>query len=264
MDEILNHDVSSNIMDYLLNEYIFVGSVNKKSRAFFKSRGNTNTNVSSCFESVAKLEWSGILEEQNLNTIKIEPYVYNTRSTEVLEYVEKHKIVCSINGVLEYAIRRKDLAMIDWMEDRFEMHGPACQIAAVESGSMEMVQRFCIDNLLNYRAHNFFPDGAHLYNLNERDRIDICYKWRTYVGDYLLEAAKHHGYFEILKWLHTQGIPDPKECCGVVGDAVLTCSEEMVRWMVEQGYVMNVSDLPADMDIVSGSYVRWLQEMGSH
>lgn len=267
MSDVFSHDVSSHIMEYLVGEYMFVGSVNRRSRDFFNTVvKDTSTNISSCFESVAKLEQSGILEKnKGTNEINLEPYVYNSPSTDVLEYAEKHKIVYSINGALEYAIRRMDFNVIDWMEDtRFELHGPSCMIAAVESGSMEMVKRFCVDNLLDYRAHNFFPVGAHLYNLNDRDRIEVCSNWRTYVGDYLLEAVKIHGYFDILKWLHTQGIPDPRECCGVVGDATLTCSGEMIEWMVNQGYVMNVSDLPGNMGIVSGDYMRWLREMGSN
>lgn len=263
MDDVFNHDVSFHIMDYLVGEYIFVGSVNRKSRDFFKNKlKNTVTNVSSCFESVEKLKQSGILERTK--EIRLEPYVYNSPSTEVLEYAEKNKVVYSINGALSQAIRRMDFKVIDWMEDRFELHGPSCMIGAVESGSLDMVKRYCIDNLLDYRAHNFFPDGAHLYNFNDRDRMEVCSNWRAYVGDYLLEAVKSHGYFDIMKWLHTQGIPDPEECCGVVGDATLTCSEEMIVWMVNQGYVMNVSDLPGNMGIVSGSYMRWLREMGSH
>lgn len=262
MDDLLNHDVSSNIIDYLFNEYVFVGSVNRRSRSLFKRMDNTVTRVSSCFESVSKLECSGILEKRD--DINLEPYVYDSRSTKVLEYVEKNKIVYSINGVLEYAIRRIDLDMIDWMEDRFELHGPACQIAAAESGSLDMVKKYCIDNVLDHRAHNFFPTGAHLYNLNDRDKIEVCRKWKLYVGDFLLEVVKHNGDFEILKWLHGQGIPDPNDCCCVVGNAVKTCSNEMVQWMIDHGYVMGVSNIPGDMCIVSGSYMRWLREMGSH
>ncbi len=263
MDEILNHDVGFRIMDFLVDEYIFVGSVNRRCRDIFKSKDNMVTRVSSCFESVEKLRQSGILNKTN--EINLEPYVYNSPSIEVLEYAEKNKVAHDINGALAYAIRRKDFKIIDWMEcTRFEMHGPSCMIAAVESGDLEMVKRYCVDNVLDYRAHNFFPNGAHLYNLNDRDRIEVCSNWRTYVGDYLLESVKNHGYFDILKWLHAQGIPDPRESCGVVGDAVLTCSEDMIKWMMDHGYVMNVSDLSGSTGITTGSYTRWLMEIGSH
>ncbi len=263
MDEILNHDVGSQILGFLPEEYIFLGSVSRSCRDILKSRGDTVTRVSSCFESVEKLKHSGILKRTN--EIKMEPYVYNSPSVEVLEYAEKHKIVHDINGALEYAIRRRDFKVIDWMEGfRLEMHGPSCMIAAVESGDLDMVKRYCVDNVLDYRAHNFFPSGSHLYNLNERDRIEVCGNWRTYVGDYLLEAVKNHGYFDIIKWLHTQGIPDTNESCGVVGDAVLTCSKDMIRWMVDHGYVMNAIDLSGSTGITTGSYTRWLVDIGSH
>ena len=263
MDEILNHDVGSQILDYFLDEYIFVGPVNRKCRAFFKDKGSTVTKVSSCFESVEKLKQSGILNRTN--EINMDPYVYNSPSMEVLEYADKNNIVYDINGALEYAIRRKDFKIINWMEcTRFEFHGPSCMIAAVESGDVDMVKRYCVDNLLDYRAHNFFPSGTHLYNLNDRDRIEICSNWRSYVGDYLIEAVKNHGYFDILKWLQTQGIPNPTETFGVVGDGVLTCSEEMIKWMTDHGYVMNVSDLPGNMGIATGDYIRWLRDIGSH
>ena len=250
-------------MDYLRNEYLFVGSVNRQSRDFFRKINNTVTNVSSCFESVAKLEWSGLLDtsDKKNNYINLEPYVYSSRSTDVLQYVEDHRIVYSINGALEHAIRRRDLDMIDWLEGRFEMHGPACMIAAVESGSLDMVKRYCVENLLNCGAENFFPAGAHVYDLRERDRMIICREWRAYVGDYLVEAAKYGGYFEILRWLYSQGIPDPKECQGVVGDAVNTCSREMVEWMLDHGYKMTFDELSTEMGIHQGDYMRCLRDM---
>lgn len=246
-------------MDYLRNEYIFVGTVNKKSRDFFRKTKNTVTNVSSCFESVSKLEWSGILQVPD---IRKDPYVYNSLSTEVLEYAERNQIVHSINGALACAIRRKDFKMIDYLEDRFEMHGPACMIAAVESGCLDMVKRYCRGNILDYRAEHFFPDGSHIYNLRERDRIEVCHNWKGYVGDYMIESAKERGYFEILKWLHSQGIPDPSECQGVVGDSVLTCSHEMISWMLKHGYIMSMQDTTVEEGIRQGDYMRWLREMG--
>lgn len=258
MNSILNHDVGSSIMDYLHGEYIFLGSINRRCRDYFRTVNNTTTNVSSCFESVLRMTESGILGEKD---ISMDRYVYNTRSTEVLEYAEKHKIVYSINGALEYAIRRMDIKIIDWMESRCEMHGPACMIAAVESGSLEMVRKYCVDNLLDYRAHNFFPEGSHICNLRERDRLEVCRKWRSYVGDYLIEAVKHHGYFDILKWLHEQKIPDPGECKGVVGEAVNTGSDEMVKWMMNNGYVMLANEMSPLEGIRHGDYTRWLREM---
>jgi len=128
MYDIFNPDVISAIMEFLGNEYIFVGLVNRQSRDSFRKNKNTTTNVSACYESVNRMVESGILEETG---IRKEPYIYNTRSKEVIEYVEKNRIIRSVNGALAYSIRRQDLEMIDWMESRFEMHGPACMIAAV-------------------------------------------------------------------------------------------------------------------------------------
>jgi len=244
-------------MDFVGNEYIFVGLVNRRARDSLRANRRTTTNVSSCFESVNRLVESGILQ---VSWIKKDPYVYNSRSTEVIEYAEKNKIVRSVNGVLSYAIRRQDWDMIDWMESRFEMHGPACMIAAVESGSLDMVKRYCIDGLLHYDAEYFFPEGSHMYNLKERDRMQVCYNWRNYVGDYLVEAAKNNGHLEILKWLHSEKIPDPEECCGVVGDSVLTLPEDMIQWMMENGYVMKTSD--ASERTKHGDFIKWLRDMG--
>ena len=257
MYDIFNPDVISAIMEFLGNEYIFVGLVNRQSRDSFRKNKNTTTNVSACYESVNRMVESGILEETG---IRKEPYIYNTRSKEVIEYVEKNRIIRSVNGALAYSIRRQDLEMIDWMESRFEMHGPACMIAAVESGSLDMVYRFCIDGLLHYDADYFFPEGSHMYNLNERDRIEVCSNWRNYVGDYLVEVAKEKGYFEILQWLHSQKIPDPEECCGVVGDSVLTASDDMIQWMIANGYVMKKSD--ALERTKHGDFIEWIREIG--
>lgn len=260
MDDLFNQDVVCSIMDYLKNEYIFIGLVNRNSYNFFKNNENTCTSVSSCFESVPKLEWSGILKDKDIN---VEQCVYHSKSKEVIEYAESKKVVHSINSVLEHAIRRKDMDMIDWMESRSEMHGPACMIAAVESGSMDMVKRFCVDNLLHYDADNFFPDGAHLYNLSMGDKIIVCEQWKEYVGDYLIESAKDNGLFEILKWLHSQGIPNPNEFPGLVGNAAIYGSEEMVIWMLKNGYRMNFSHSSFEEGIRQGVYMRWLRNANS-
>jgi hypothetical protein len=262
MDSLLNHDVSFLVMEFLHGEYVFYGLVNRWCRDYFRRVGDVGTRVSACFESVPRMMGSGILDEAGIHKDR---YVLKSASTEVLDYCETHGIVASINGALEHAIRRVDLDAIAWLESRFELHGPACMIAAVESGSLDMVKRFCVDNLLDYRAHNFFPDGSHICNLRDRDRMIVCDRWRDYVGDYLIESVKETGNFEILRWLHDQKIPDPRECKGLVGRALHTGSKEMVKWMLRHGYLLSPTETSLrSRGVHQGDYVKSLRGMNEY
>ncbi len=260
---VLGHDAGSTALEFLRDEFVFVARVNRRCRCLFRDvLGSTSTSVSSCFTSLPRLLDSGVLGDRRLEK---DAYVFNSRSIEVLEFAEKNRVVPSLNKALACAIRRADVGVIDWLEGtRFEAHGPACMIAAVESGSMDMVRRFCRDGVLDHRAPNFFDDECHVYNLRVRDRVEVCRRWRQYVGDYLIEAAINGGHFEILRWLESQRIPDPREEKGAVGAAARNGSAEMVRWMLSRGYRMSPDELSESGGGVSrGDYVRWMREIGN-
>lgn len=255
MDDILNHDVSSYILEFIGNEFIFTGTINKKCHGYYKNKPK-ETNMSSCFETLPKLKDSGLIDDEK-QEIPLN-YYYNSGSIEVLEYAEEEELVYSINSALEYSIRRKDFKMIDYLESRLELYGPAVMIAAVESGSLDMVKRFCIDNILDHDAYNFFPVGSHVCHLSLGDKLLICRGWKIFVGDYLLESVKEYGHFEIMKWLYNEGINAINRGYDVVGVAAKHGDRKMVQWMLDHGYMMSGGEEAYASLTNDNEYIRWV------
>lgn len=203
-----NPELCSTIVGFTQDEYLFIGTVN---RAFYvtyqcAARKRTKTTaVALCFESVSRLKDSGICNVAHISSAE---YIYRCNSIEVMRHARDASVLPDLNGALEHAIRSNDQDLIRALEEKYSdaRVGPACLIAAVESGSLELVKRNCADDVLDRRAANFGLRDSYFFPFDLSAKATICDEWKTYVGEYLVEAAKLCHFLHILTWLHSQGM----------------------------------------------------------
>lgn len=244
------------------DEYLFFGTVN---RVFYHTTGgHRQTDVARCFETVSRLEDSG-MESHNSTSVHERVLMYG--SVEVMRHALSTGIVDSANGALEHAIRSKNKALVDALKQEFHetRFGPSCQVAAVESGSLEMVTQYCADGVLDPRAPNFGLEDKYFYPFDTRAKRMICRHWKMYVGDYLIDAAKRCGHLEILKWLHANNIPSADEFLeyhDIIGEAAMHGNREMVEWMLATGYHPSACEIPYASHSNGVAYLEWLADKG--
>ncbi|CAN0471136.1 unnamed protein product [Ectocarpus sp. 8 AP-2014] len=188
-------------------------------------------------------------------------------SVDVMRHAMSSGLVDNLNGALEHAIRSNDCDMITVLEKEFRETriGPACLVAAVESGSLALVHKYCVDGVLDARAANFGLEDSFCYPFDMTAKRMICRCWKAYVGDYLIEAAKRCGHFEILKWLHTQHIPcadELSETHDIIGKAAAHGNTEMVEWMLLAGYHPSACEIPYASHSNDVCYLEWLVTKG--
>ncbi len=260
-----NDDLMSTILAFApKDEYLFVGLVN---RATHRAHGmRRRTNVSRCFGSVARLQVS---EQAGLSNSQksVSPHVMACASVDVMKHALHIGLVDNLNGALEHAIRSNDAALISRLNTEFgeTRIGPACLIAAVESGSLALVRQYCRDGVLDHRAPNFGLRDNYFYPFDVRAKKMICHRWKMYVGDYLIEAAKQRGHFQILKWLHSQHIPSVDEFSDthdIVGEAAAHGNKEMVEWMLLAGYHPSACEISYACHSNGVRYLDWLVSRG--
>ncbi|CAM9100401.1 unnamed protein product [Ectocarpus sp. 12 AP-2014] len=240
------------------DEYAYIGTVNK---AFHHVYGTRHTKVASCFETVSRLEEAGV------ESLECSKHVWECGSIDVMRHALHAGLVDHLNGALEHAIRSNDVELITVLEDEFQETrvGPSCLVAAVESGSLALVQKYCVDDVLDAKAASFALESNYFHPLDMTAKRMICRHWKTYVGDYLIEAAKRHGHFEILKWLHAQNIPcvdELSETHDVVGEAAAHGNREMVEWMLLAGYHPSACEIPYACHSNDVCYLEWLVTKG--
>ncbi|CAN0563775.1 unnamed protein product [Ectocarpus sp. 12 AP-2014] len=254
-----NKDLLSEILSFRRrDEYLFVGTVNKAFHSLYHAR---QTKVALCVETVSRLQDSGI------QSLESSHHVMQCGSVDVMRHALSSGLVDNLNGALEHAIRSNDGALVTILEKEFNETriGPACLVAAVESGSLALVQKYCVDGVLDARAANFGLDDSYFYPFDMTAKRMICRRWKMYVGDYLIEAAKSCGHFEILKWLHTQHIPgvdELSETHDIVGKAAAHGNREMVEWMLLAGYYPSACEIPYASHSNDVSYLEWLVTKG--
>lgn len=243
------------------DEYLFFGTIN---RAFHRSaRGHKETHEARCFETVSRLEDSEIYSHVPTS---VQRRIAMCGSVEVIRHALLTGLVDNVNCALEHAIRSNDHILVDALQDEFHRTkvGPACLVAAVESGSVEMVQKFCADGVLDPRAPNFGLEDNYFYPFDVRAKRMICRHWRMYVGNYLIDAAKRCGHFDILKWLHAHNIPanDSFEDPENIGEAAMHGNREMVEWMLGAGYKPSACEIPYASHSNDVAYLDWLVDKG--
>lgn len=254
-----NPDLLSAVLAYApRDEYMFLGTVNK---AFSDTYGTGQTNVASCFTTVSRLEEAGV------RVIECRNHVMKCGSVDVMRHALHTGLVGNLNGALEHAIRCNDTELITALEKEFHETkiGPACLVAAVESGSLALVQTYCADGVLDARAANFGLDDNYFYPFDMTAKRMICRRWKIYVGDYLIEAAKRCGHFDILKWLHSEHIPsidDLLEHHNIIGEAAAHGDREMVEWMLLAGYHPSACEIPYASHSNDVCYLDWLVTKG--
>lgn len=238
------------------DEFLFFGTIN---RASHRAYPDSNTRYSSCFETVSRFKESGM---QSLCS-----HLMKYGSTDVMRYALDAGIVNNVNEALEHAIRRADVNQISTIYTEFNESriGPACLIAAVESGSLALVQQYCADGVLDYSAPNFGLRDNHCYPFPSKGKIIICRNWKTYLGDYLVDAAKRGGFLDILKWLHAQNMPSVEEMSethDIIGEAAAHGNREMVEWMLQAGYHPSADEIPHACHSNDVSFLEWLEQKG--
>ena len=257
-----NADVLSVILAFAQkDEYLFLGTVNKSCYALY---GTKHTKMASCFETVSRLQESGIHYHHDCS---LNHHVMKCGSLDVMRHALCTSMVDNLNGALEHAIRSNDTQLITALEQEFgeTKMGPACLVAAVESGSLPLVQKYCADGVLDPRATNFGLEDSYFYPFDMTAKKQICRMWKMYVGDYLIEAAKRYGHFEILKWLHSQNIPSVDELSethDIIGEAAAHGNREMVEWMLHAGYHPSACEIPYASHSNDVCYLEWLLAKG--
>ncbi|CAM9577600.1 unnamed protein product [Ectocarpus sp. 6 AP-2014] len=253
-----NDDLLSSILSFRRrDEYCFVGTVNRAFHSLYHSR---QTNVALCVETVSCLQDSGI---QSIKS----SHVLQCGSVDVMRHALSSGLVDNLNGTLEHAIRSNDIEQLSILEKEFHetRTGPACLVAAVESGSLALVQKYCVDGVLDAEAANFGLEDNYLCPFDMSDKRVICRYWKLYVGEYLIEAAKRCGHFQILKWLHSQHIPrvdELSETHDIIGEAAAHGNREMVEWMLYQGYHPSACEIPHASHSNDVCYLEWLETKG--
>jgi len=256
-----NADLVSVILPFAgKDQYLFVGTVNKCCYYFC---GIKKTEVTSCFETVPRLQDSGIqYQDYSLNH-----YVMKCGSLDIMRYALNTGMVDNLNGALEHAIRSNNTQLITALKNEFHETkiGPSCLVAAVESGSLAMVKTYCVDGVLDAKAANFGLEDNYFYPFDMTAKRMICRRWKIYVGDYLIEAAKRYGHFEILKWLHAENIPSMYELSenhDIIGEAAAHGNREMVEWMLLEGYHPSACEIPYASHLNDVCYLEWLLTKG--
>lgn len=268
-----NVDLLSLICEFAFNEeYLFAATVN---RTWLEVCGTDSkkTMLAACFETLSRLKESVAASPHSFISQKSLPeYVITCGRIEVMQHALRINLVNNLTGSLEHAIRCNNTALIadltdlntksDFGEARI---GPACLIAAVESGSLALVREYCADGVLDYRARNFGLEDNYFYPFDSTAKKTICGGWKTYVGDYLIEAAKREGHFEILRWLHAQNIPSADELAenhDIIGEAAAHGNREMVEWMLHEGYHPSACEIPYACHSNDVGYLDWLIKKG--
>lgn len=260
-----NADLLSVIREFSRkNEYLFIGTVNK---SLYRLCVTKQTNMASCLETVSRLQelqHSGI---QFSNHGSLYKHVMKCGSIDVMRHALHTGLVNNLNGALEHAIRSNDTQLITALDREFdEMKiGPSCLVAAVESGSLAMVEAYCADGVLDHRAPNFGLKDNYFHPFDMTAKRMICRQWKIYVGDYLIGAAKRYGHFEILKWLHAEKIPtvnELSETYDIIGEAAAHGNREMVEWMLVAGYHPSACEIPYASHSNDVSYLEWLLTKG--
>lgn len=245
------------------DEYLFIGLVN---RAFCCAYETKETNVVHCLESLSRLEESEKTPSFNTQT-SIPSHVLACGSVSIMRHALHSGIVDNLNGALEHAIRSDDTELITSLNTEFgeTRMGPACMVAAVESGSVALVQKYCADGVLDCGAPNFGLADSYFYPFDARAKKTICRRWKIYVGDYLIEAAKRGGHFEILRWLHDKNIPsvdEMSETHDIIGEAAAHGNRDMVEWMLAAGYHPSACEIPYASHSNGVCFLEWLLEKG--
>lgn len=259
-----NRDLVSAILAFApKDEYLFVGLVNK---AFCCAYATKQTNVAHCFKSVFRLRESAGARSFTTQT-SVPFHVMKCGSIDVMRHALHAGLVNNLNGALEHAIRSNDADVVAVLNTEFRetRMGPACMVAAVESGSIAQVQKYCVDGVLDHRAPNFGLVDNYFYPFDARAKKTICRRWKTYVGDYLIEAAKRGGHFEILRWLHSQNIPSVEEMSethDIIGEAAAHGNRDMVEWMLLLGYHPSACEIPYASHSNDVCFLEWLLGKG--
>lgn len=264
-DVVLNsRDLVSAILAFARrDEYLFVGLVN---RAFCCAYETKKTNVAHCFKSVCRLrESTGAPSFTALTSVPC--HVMKCGSIDVMRHALHARFVDNLNGALEHAIRSDDAELTLTLNTEFRETriGPACLIAAVESGSLALVRQYCRDGVLDHRAPNFGLGDSYFYPFDLRAKQMICHRWKMYVGDYLIEAAKRGGHFEILRWLHSENIPsvdEMSETHDIIGEAAAHGNRDMVEWMLLVGYHPSACEIPYACHSNDVDFLEWLLKKG--
>lgn len=117
------------------DEYLCFGTVNK---ALYHECDTKKTRTASCFKTVSRLRDSEI---QFYNESSVHSHVVKCASVDVMRHVLHTGLVGNLNGALEHAIRSKNAELITALNTKFgeTRVGPACSVAAVESGSLALV-----------------------------------------------------------------------------------------------------------------------------
>ena len=259
-----NDSLLSSVLDYACNsdEYLFFGTVNASFRRLFGERRETS--VSACFQTLSRAKESEVLLLAPESAAR---HVMKCGSIDVLRHALSTGVVDSVNGALEHAIRTKDESLIASLETDFRESrlGPACLIAAVESGSLSMVRKYCQDGALDPTAPNFGMQDSYFFPFSAKERRMICNRWKVYVGDLLVEAAKDGGHLEILQWLHAHGIPaieEQRDNPDVVGTAAIHGDRDMVDWMLRVGYKPSACEIPYASHSNDVRFLEWLESRG--
>ena len=245
------------------NEYLFLGLVNRAVCCAYETK---ETNMVHCFESLSRLQESEKARSFS-NQTSVPSRVMACGSVSIMRHAFHIGLVENLNGALEHAIRSNNTQLLKALEKEFgeTRIGPACMVAAVESGSLALVQKYCAEGVLDYRAPNFGLADSFCYPFDVRAKKTICRRWKVYVGDYLIEAAKRSGHFEILKWLHAEDIPSVEEMSethDIIGEAAAHGNRDMVEWMLLVGYHPSACEIPYASHSNDVCFLEWLLSKG--
>lgn len=257
-----SYDICSNILKFMDRDYIFSGIINKTSRSYYIDIG-TFTNLSACFSGMSRFTESNIEYIYNMQSGSCDSYLNKCGSIDIIKYSIEKQWNLSLNTTLENAIRTKNEDMENYLRGR--KVGPACMIAAVESGDIERVMRYCDGDLLGPFAQNFLPtsDYGYIPTISIRERKRICKNWKIHVGtDYLIPAAIKVNSIAILKWLVDNGIQVDEGIS--TRDGIVHGNRDLVLWMLEHKYTKSASDIPLASGNTTVKYLQWLKNKGFH
>lgn len=116
-------DVCSSILEFSDQEYLFLGSANRRCRDHYRDTG-TFTRVSSCFESVHRFTVSNI--DCNIAEGSYDEYINRCGIIDVMKHTMEWK--SSPNPALEHAIRGKNADVQEWFLDRRKRIVLSCMI----------------------------------------------------------------------------------------------------------------------------------------
>lgn len=136
---ILNRYLISVILAFARQDkFSFFARVPETFQRLYKTK---QTNVASCFEMVSRVIDSRIVAYEH-KKMSVQKHVMKCGSIDVMQHALCTGLVDSLKGALEHAIRSKDEALISTLEEEFRETriDLACLVAAVQSGSVLMVQ----------------------------------------------------------------------------------------------------------------------------